>query len=175
VTSAAALGVLAVLVGLLGWTLLHRNPGADFVRAVVDNKRPAAPTLNLPLLAGNGDLRLASLRGRPVVLNFWASWCVACKGEARDLSAAYTTYAPKGVAFVGIDTKDDPADGRAFARQVGMAYTLVHDTGSIKDSFGVNLLPGTFVLDRQGRAVHYFDGTVTLQGLGDVLGTLGVH
>jgi cytochrome c biogenesis protein CcmG/thiol:disulfide interchange protein DsbE len=156
-----ALAVLASLVGLFVWQLAHRDAGRDFVGAVESGKRPAAPGFDLPLLAADGQLDLADLRGRPAVVNFWASWCPPCREEAPALNRLARQWQARGVRFVGIDFNDASDSARSFARRHDVRYTLLRDTDSrVTDRYGVTGPPETFVLDRRGRAVAHFAGPI---------------
>jgi cytochrome c biogenesis protein CcmG/thiol:disulfide interchange protein DsbE len=158
---AVALAVLGSLVGLFVWQLAHRDAGRDFVGAIQGGQRPVAPGFDLPLLAASGQLQLAALRGRPAVVNFWASWCPPCKEEAPSLNRLAQQWGARGVRFVGIDFNDASDSARSFARRNDVPYTLLRDTDSrTKDRYGVTGPPETFVLDRSGHAVAHFAGPI---------------
>ena len=106
-------------------------------------------------------LQLSSLRGKAVVLNVWASWCVPCKEEAPFLEQVWQDKRERDVVVVGLDAKDFRADARKFAKRFGLTFPLVYDgPGDTLDGFGVTGFPETFVIDREGRVVDAFAGAV---------------
>src|SRR4051794_37348493 len=115
-----AIALVAALFVLLVVHIATAQRGAAVAAAVAAGKRPAAPGFDLRLVAGKGHLELSGLRGRVVVLNFWASWCAACKDEARTVEAAARHWQRHGVGFVGIDSQDFTSDARTFARRYGL-------------------------------------------------------
>jgi cytochrome c biogenesis protein CcmG/thiol:disulfide interchange protein DsbE len=125
-------------------------PGGEMTQASVG--RPA-PAFALPLLNGGGTLALASLRGRPVLLNFWASWCAPCREETPLLVRVHRRYAGR-VHFVGVDAEDRPEDARRFARRYHVDYPLVRmEDDRLVDAYGLPGLPTTVFIDARGRIV----------------------
>jgi thiol-disulfide isomerase/thioredoxin len=131
----------------------------------------------LPKIEGRGIageiLSLQELRGHVVVLNVWGSWCAPCRAEAADLAAISAQTAPRGVRFVGIDVRDNPAAARAFERTFQITYSSFDDqSGLILAQFTgiipVSAVPSTLVVDRNGiiraRVVGRVDAS-TLRGL----------
>ena len=104
-------------------------------------------------------MSLQSLRGKVVVVNFWASWCVGCQDEAvRPQRARGALERASGVVFLGLDAQDLTSDARSFARAHNVRYPLVHAADdSIKDRYGVTGFPETFVIGRNGRAVYHLE------------------
>ena len=114
----AAVVIVAALLGLLGWKLAR---GESEVTSELDRGgSPVAPAFTLERLDGKGELELASLRGKAVVLNFWASWCGPCKDETPLLQEGWKRWQDKGVVFVGIDVKDFRGDARDFLARYGV-------------------------------------------------------
>ncbi len=123
-----------------------------------------APTFTLQSLDGK-SVSLASLRGHPVVLNFWASWCTSCKDEHANLLQAWKTYGSKGIDFVGITFNDAPADSRAFLAQHGGGWTNVRDPNEqTAVTYGVSAVPETFLIDRNGVIRFKSTGPITSAG-----------
>jgi cytochrome c biogenesis protein CcmG, thiol:disulfide interchange protein DsbE len=140
----AAVGVLATL---LVWNLTHQTPPPKI--------GAKAPAFSLPRLEGGGDVSLASLRGKTVVLNFFASWCHPCKREAPDLESFWRRYRSEGLIVLGVDSGDARGDARRFLSAHGVTYPIVFDPGE-KLAQGPYALPGlpvTYVLNRHGRIV----------------------
>ncbi len=113
-----------------------------------------APDFNLPKLTGEGKVRLASYRGKVVVLNFWAPWCIPCKQEAPHFEAAWRRYSKQGVVVIGVDVNDFKGDAQHFVRKHGLTYVLARDKrGLILGPYGVAQLPETFIVGRNGKLV----------------------
>jgi len=156
---AAAAGVLA-LAGLLGWHLTHQNTAT--AKAVAKGKIVPAPAFTLARLDGKGKVSLASLRGKAVVLNFWASDCGPCKKEMPQLERASRRWSGKGASIVGIDVLDFKSPARRFVRDHGVTYTIGFDgVGDTAIDYGVNATPTTFFVDRRGRIVKRVLGAMT--------------
>lgn len=154
---ALALVAVAGLLGLLVWRLTHQTHPPKI--------GGPAPNFTANRIDVPGKLDLASLRGKPVVINFWASWCVPCKGEAKLLEQAWNRYKGQGVVFVGVDYTDPTGDARTFMSHHGVTYPIVKDgSGSIGDKYGLTGVPETYFVDRQGRLVGtHIVGTITNQ------------
>ena len=119
--------------------------------------RPAAP-LALRLFDG-GWFDLASQRGHPALLNFWASWCAPCQEEIPLLDALQRGYAPRGVRIVGLNLWDRPADARRFLAESGASYPNGPDPdGATAVEYGVRGVPETYLIDQQSRLVRRWIG-----------------
>ncbi len=151
-----ALAAVGGLLGLLVWRLTHQSHPPKI--------GGPAPNFTLRRIDGSGTLDLASLRGKPVVLNFWASWCVPCKGEAKLLEQAWNRYRGR-VVFVGVDYHDVASDARTFLSRHGITYTTVQDgSGMIGDRYGLTGVPETYFIDARGRLVgSHIVGTIQNQ------------
>jgi cytochrome c biogenesis protein CcmG, thiol:disulfide interchange protein DsbE len=147
-----SVAVVAGLLGLLVWKVVHQDKGV--ANELAKGRRPAAPHFDLSRLDGTGKLSLASLRGKVVVLNFWASWCAPCKSEAPRLEAAWKQYRGDGVVVVGVDAQDFSGDARKFIRRHELTYPNVHDgPGNVLPKYGVTGFPETYFIGRDGRLV----------------------
>jgi cytochrome c biogenesis protein CcmG, thiol:disulfide interchange protein DsbE len=109
--------------------------------------------------------------GSPVLLNFWASWCVPCRDEAALFRRAARQYRGR-VEFVGVDIKDSHSDAIAFARRHGLGYTLVTDRGEIAPRYGLTGQPETFFIDSSGVVVEHVAGPVFQDDLYTLLDVL---
>lgn len=152
---AQALALLAVggLLALLIWKVAHqdRNTAA---REIASGRTGPAPHFELPRLDVKGDLSLASLRGKAVVINFWASWCVPCKEEAPLLEEVWRNHRDQGLVVLGVDINDLRGDARRFARQNRMSYPLGFDgMGETSTDYGLTGVPETFFIARSGKLV----------------------
>lgn len=114
-------------------------------------------------LVGGGTLSSDALKGSPVVVNFWASWCIPCQQEAPDLERVWEQYRSKGVRVVGVNYEDAVTDAQGFVKQYGVTYPSVRDTGGdLATAFGVRGVPETFFIDSQFRFFSLSAGS--LQG-----------
>ena len=138
-----AVALVAGLLALLVWKVAHGS-----------GKTAEPKNFTLPRLDKRGKLELASLRGKVVVLNFWASWCVPCKQEAKTFQSVWQQYRSKGVVVLGVDSKDFSGDAQSFAHRYGLTYPIVRDSdGALWDPYGISFLPVTRVIDRRGKYV----------------------
>jgi thiol-disulfide isomerase/thioredoxin len=171
-------GAALAVVLLTGWASGGTNGVTDVAgstSAVLYSAghRPVAPDFTAATLTGS-RLTFSSYRGRVVVLNFWGSWCAPCRQEAPTLAVTAQQYRPDGVAFLGVDVRDDTASALAFARDFGVPYPSVSDSGSVitLDFTAVVPIAGTpttLVIDRTGHIAGAVFGPATQQELTDIL------
>jgi|SRR5882724_3717469 len=169
---------LALVVGLLGllvYKVAQGNPGKGLLASIREGKKPIAPDFHLKVLwrhtetwdarareaLADGRISLLELRGAPVVLNFWASWCVPCGREAPRLAESAKTHRGE-VAFLGLDVKDYSGDARKFLRKYKVNYVSVRDGGSRSyNDYGLTGLPETYFLDSRGRIISHVLGEIS--------------
>ena len=149
VAQGVAIGLVVLLFILLAWSLAT-NKGGDLSKRANRGDRPTAPDFTLERLDRSGSLALSSLRGKAVVLNVWASWCIPCKEEAPYLEQVARARR-SDVVVVGLDAKDFREDARRFASRYELTFPLVYDgPGKTLGGYGVTRLSGD-VRDRPRR------------------------
>jgi len=135
----------------------------------------AAPEFKLVAMDGSADtVNLASLRGKVVVLNFWASWCLQCRDEHADLSMAANLYRERGVEFYGVLYNDQAANGLRWIEEMGgQSYASLLDPGSrTAVDYGLYGVPETFIIDQEGRVIRKKIGPTTVSELASFIDPL---
>jgi len=136
---AVAIGVGALLYGIL-------SPAGG------PSDAGAAPEFELPLLNGEGTLTSEELKGSPVIINFFASWCVPCREEAPLLAETFERYRDRGLVIVGVSIRDAAPDARDFIEEFGVTYPVVHDPQEVlAKKVGVLGLPETYFITSDWR------------------------
>ena len=164
VAQLAALIGVAALLGLLIWKVAFgRTTGA--ADELAEGKLVHAPAFTLDRLDRDGRLGVADLKGKAVVVNFWASWCVPCRDEAPVLQETYERYRDEGLVVLGVDVNDFRQDARRFMKRYGLSYPVVYDgKGSTVGKWGVRGFPETFFVDRTGKLVgERIEGAVDIE------------
>lgn len=152
--------------GTPGGLLVNRSFGEVVVR-----QRPA-PEFSLALFDG-GTLSLSELRGKVVLVDFWASWCPPCRQEAPVLAQVYREYRVRGVEFVGVSIWDFPQDALEYVAQFGIEYPTGLDAkGAIAIDYGVTGIPEKYLIDKEGVLVDKYIGPSDTAGLRSLLDKL---
>lgn len=177
----ATLSLVIGLLALLVWKVVDSERGANLVSRVSHGKNPTAPAFTLPVIWSNtetwprsllpalddGKISIAELRGHPVVLNVWASWCKPCRAEAPRLAAAAREHAGR-VVFLGLDVQDFKGDARRFLKHYDVRFVSVRDgSGSTGDAYGITGVPETYWIDARGRIVDHYPGEISQRQLED--------
>lgn len=147
--------LLAVaVVGFLVYGLVSKGNS----RLAVGEK---APSPELPKLEEPGQGSLKEYRGKWVLVNFWASWCVPCRDEAPALAKFQEEHGGKKFTVVGIDTQDISDDGAKFAKEFALTYPLLHDgNGDNGHEFGTTGVPENYLLEPSGKLAWAVAGPV---------------
>jgi thiol-disulfide isomerase/thioredoxin len=156
--------VALVVAGMLyfGFHQARRNGGG----AGIAKKSAAAPDFTLDSLEGK-SVRLSDLRGRAVLLNFWATWCGPCKIEMPWFVELQNQYGSQGLQIVGVAMDDASKEDIAkFAKEMGVNYPVLIGKEAVGDAYGgVPALPESFFIGRDGKIV---DKIIGLRGKGEI-------
>jgi cytochrome c biogenesis protein CcmG/thiol:disulfide interchange protein DsbE len=171
-----AAAVPIALIALLAYGVSVQSPNASIDDALSRGHMTAAPSFRLDLLQRgslgtrlgaklspvfhDSPVALGALRGTPLVLNFWASWCVPCQEEASTLQRAWRLQAgPRGVLFLGLDMQDVTGDAHTFLAHYAIDYPNVRDpSNGVARSYGVTGVPETFFISARGEIVGHIIG-----------------
>jgi cytochrome c biogenesis protein CcmG/thiol:disulfide interchange protein DsbE len=147
---AVAVGVLALLVFGVARNGANSSLDAKLAKGI----QPVAPDarLALPILGSSGTEDLADLRGKVVVVNVFASWCVPCASEAPVLEQTQRQIAARGATVLGVTYLDASPDSEQFVKSHGVTYPILRDVeGTFTRAYGATGVPETYVINRQGR------------------------
>jgi thiol-disulfide isomerase/thioredoxin len=148
--------------GIMGSLLLLHGCGEDTTVRNAAASEPA-PAFALELFNG-GNFTLGENKGKVVVINFFASWCVSCGEETPIIEKVAQEYAPRAVVFLAVAVDDTETKARAFLRKAGLTIPAGLDkSGKIKDAYGIYGMPTTFFIDKAGRVSYLHAGAVTEQ------------
>ena len=158
--------VISALIAILAWASISTggNPGglavnSDLVEFEIDAS--AARDFDLDLIGG-GTVQLSDLRGKVVMVDFWASWCPPCRVEAPALAKVYREFQGQPVEFLGVDIWDHIGDAELFLQQEGQAYPNGFDaSGVVAIDYGVRGIPEKYFIDQEGILVKKLSGPLT--------------
>ena len=193
-----AIVVVVLFVALLAYGVIKTAPDDTIDNSLADNRSAPAPGFSLEVLErgtlpprleravapamADGKLALDELRGTPVMLNFWASWCVPCREEAPRLQKGWQQWGKRGVLFLGLDMQDIRSDARDFLREFQITYPTIRDPGKeVALRYGATGIPETYFITARGRVVAHaigvmsdeqIDGGVAAARAGKPLGAL---
>ncbi len=139
--------IRTIVAGLLAFAILPASAEA------LPQPGQAAPAFSLPAASSKKSVSLDALKGKPVYINFFASWCGPCNLEAPSIAKLRTQYTARGVRFVGVDELDGDGQGTAFQKKYGNPYDVVavDDSGKAGRSYGTTLfMPVHVFIDRRG-------------------------
>lgn len=157
-------GLLALLYYVLSQSgqLAGFSPGINLEPTLIRQDNRPAPDFTLTLSDGR-VVRLSDFRGRPVVINFWASWCAPCRAEAPTLEEAQKRYAERGVVILGINLWDTEEAAAEFRKVYGQTYPSGPDSrGKIAIEYGVSGIPETFFITPDGMIAAKFVGPLPI-------------
>ena len=118
----------------------------------------AAPDFALPARDG-GEVRLSELRGQVVMINFWATWCGPCRQEMPLLEQIHARYEPLGFTLLGVNVEPDSQAAQAWLAKVPVTFPILFDReNAVSASFGVEAMPSSVLIDREGRVRHVHRG-----------------
>jgi cytochrome c biogenesis protein CcmG/thiol:disulfide interchange protein DsbE len=176
VVRGAAIAAAAAFLALLAYGLFTKSADTTIDDSLAQARPVPAPSFTLdvlqrgsgpesPALArslADGRLRLSELRGSPVVLNFWASWCIPCRDEAPDLERTWQAERARGAIVLGLDQQDITGDARDFIREFHLTYPMVRDGGDgVSHRYGTTGLPETYFISARGDVVGHVIGAVS--------------
>ncbi len=144
--------------GLLVWGMLNKQPITGLSGVTMVNRE--APGFILTTFK-EPTISLQDLRGKPVVINFWASWCPPCRIEAPLIEKTWRAYKNRGLIFLGVNIQDRKEDALNYIREFDITYPNGPDpTGEISIDYGVSGLPVTFFISSQGEVVRRWVGAI---------------
>jgi cytochrome c biogenesis protein CcmG/thiol:disulfide interchange protein DsbE len=145
---------LLILVMGASWILISAAPAGDTTGGRIPAPRQGfqAPDFSLSTLSGE-TITLSELRGQPVLINLWATWCPPCRAEMPDMQAIYETYQERGFLILAINAtyQDSRASAAAFVQEYGLTFPVLLDTsGETARQYQMRALPTSFFVDREG-------------------------
>jgi cytochrome c biogenesis protein CcmG/thiol:disulfide interchange protein DsbE len=172
-----AIAAVGLFIALLAYGL-STGPDDSIDQQLKKHRSAPAPAFSLELLepgtvpprlerrisaaGADGRLSLEDIRGTPLVLNFWASWCAPCRQEAPRLEQGWLRWGPRGVLFLGLDMQDIRSDARDFVGEFKVTYPTIRDPGKdVQIRYGATGIPETYFISARGRVVAHVPGVVS--------------
>lgn len=151
---------LVMALGVIGFLLMQGNAKNGFSASSTEAREPA-PNFELALLDGK-SFQFSEHKGKPVLINFFASWCLPCRDEMPVLEKIVRNYQPKGVVFLGIAVDDTEEKMKDFIKRYDVTFPVGLDkTAEIQKSFGLYGIPTTYFIDKNGIINYSHSGVVT--------------
>lgn len=154
-----AYGLGIVLVALLLYISLFTQTQNPYEGTSLSKGSPA-PDFTLKTLEGK-EIRLSSLKGKVVLINFWATWCPPCREEMPLFERVYKKYRDKGFEILAISTDSSQEQVRKFIRDFKVSFPVLMDDGNVSNLYMIQGLPTSFLLDREGKIVKVKLGKYT--------------
>lgn len=156
-----AVAGLALALAVAGVLITQGNTKNGSSSKSSSEAKEAAPDFTLVLIKG-GNFHLGDYKGKPVLINFFASWCLPCRDEAPTLEKISREYGARGVVFVGIAVDDTEEKMKDFMTRYGVTFPVGLDkTSAVQKSFGLYGVPTTYFIDKQGVINYFHSGIVT--------------
>lgn len=122
------------------------------------SKGKTAPDFSLKSMTGE-NIRLSEMRGKVVMINFWATWCAPCRKEMPLLNDIYNKHSKSGFVLMGINIDNKPKKAEKMAKKLGINFPVLFDnTKKVSEAYGVSAMPFTVILDKGGRVIHIHKG-----------------
>lgn len=151
---------LVLAIAVAGLMLTRGDAGSGFSKSTTEAKEPA-PNFSIKLI-DDKDFHFSDYKGKPVLINFFASWCLPCREEMPVLEKIVLEYQPKGVIFLGIAVDDTEQKMKDFIKKYGVTFPVGLDkTSEIQKSFGLYGIPTTYFIDKNGVINYFHSGVVT--------------
>lgn len=156
-----AVAGLVVALTVAGWLLVQGGSAREPASQSSSVVKETVPNFTLALLDGSNFLS-GDYQGKPVLINFFASWCLPCREEMPVLEKIVREYQPKGVVFLGIAVDDTEEKMKEFIKRYGVTFPVGLDkTAEIQKSFGLYGIPTTYFIDKSGIINYFHSGAVT--------------
>jgi len=155
-----AVAGLALALGVVGLLLMQGSAKNESAGNSLETKE-FAPNFTLALLDGK-SFQFSDYKGKPVLINFFASWCLPCREEMPVLEKIVREYQPKGVVFLGIAVDDTEEKMKEFIKRYGVTFPVGLDkTAETQKAFGLYGIPTTYFIDKKGVINYFHSGVVT--------------